>query len=111
MALLSSSLPQISGLEVGLEIRRRSRRRQLWLMLMSGNPSQDEVAMATNADIDEFLAKPVDFQDLRMRIRTGERIQSLYAELSDSAMAMEFHCTHDPPDRNMAARSDPGFDV
>ncbi len=96
MALLSSSLPQMTGLEVGLEIRRRSRRRQLWLMLMSANPSSDEVIMATNAGVDEFLAKPVDFQDLRMRIRTGERLQNLYAELSDSAMAMEFHCSHDP---------------
>jgi two-component system, cell cycle response regulator len=96
MALLSSSLPQMTGLEVGLEIRRRSRRRQLWLMLMSANPNPDEVIMATNAGIDEFLAKPVDFQDLRMRIRTGERVQNLYADLSDSAMAMEFHCTHDP---------------
>jgi len=96
MALLSSSLPQMTGLEVGLEIRRRSRRRQLWLMLMSGNPNPEEVIMATNAGIDEFLAKPVDFQDLRMRIRTGERVQNLYAELSDSTMAMEFHCTHDP---------------
>lgn len=96
MALLSSSLPQMTGLEVGLEIRRRSRRRQLWLMLMSANPNPDEVIMATNAGIDEFLAKPVDFQDLRMRIRTGERVQNLYAELSDSAMAMEFHCSHDP---------------
>jgi diguanylate cyclase (GGDEF)-like protein len=65
-------------------------------MLMSGDPNQDEVVMATNAGIDEFLVKPVDFQDLRMRIRTGERVQNLYAELSDSAMAMEFHSTHDP---------------
>jgi PleD family two-component response regulator len=96
MALLSSSLPRLTGLEVGLEIRRRSRRRQLWLMLMSAKPNPEEVIMATNAGIDEFLAKPVDFQDLRMRIRTGERVQNLYAELSDSAMAMEFHCTHDP---------------
>ncbi|MES2222225.1 MAG: diguanylate cyclase [Acidobacteriota bacterium] len=96
IALLSSSLPRMTGLEVGLEIRRRSRRRQLWLMLMSENPQSEEVIMATNAGIDEFLIKPVDFQDLRMRIRTGERVQHLYAELSDSAMAMEFHCTHDP---------------
>lgn len=96
MALMSSSLTQMTGLEIGLEIRRRSRRRQLWLMLMSASPSAEEVIMATDAGIDEFLAKPVDLQDLRMRIRTGERVQSLYAELSDSAMAMEFHSTHDP---------------
>lgn len=96
MALMSSSLTPITGLEIGLEIRRRSRRRQLWLMLMSANPSAEEVVMATDAGIDEFLAKPVDLQDLRMRIRTGERVQNLYRELSDSAMAMQFHSTHDP---------------
>ena len=96
MALMSSSLTPITGLEIGLEIRRRSRRRQLWLMLMSDSPSAEEVVMATDAGIDEFLAKPIDLQDLRMRIRTGERVQSLYRELSDSAMAMEFHATHDP---------------
>lgn len=96
MALISSSLTPITGLEIGLEIRRRSRRRQLWLMLMSANPSAEEVVMATDAGIDEFLAKPVALQDLRMRIRTGERVQSLYRELSDSAMAMQFHSTHDP---------------
>ncbi len=96
MALLSSSLSPLTGLEIGQEIRRRSRRRHLWLMLMSDRPNADEVAMATDAGIDEFLVKPIDLQELRMRIRTGERVQSLYRELSDSAMAMEFHATHDP---------------
>jgi two-component system cell cycle response regulator len=96
MALLSSSLSPVTGLEIGLEIRRRSRRRHIWLMLMSDRPNADEVAMATDAGIDEFLVKPIDLQELRMRIRTGERVQSLYREFSDSAMAMEFHSTHDP---------------
>jgi diguanylate cyclase (GGDEF)-like protein len=96
MALLSSSLGPLTGLEIGQEIRRRSRRRHLWLMLMSDRPNADEVAMATDAGIDEFLVKPIDLQELRMRIRTGERVQSLYRELSDPAMAMEFHSTHDP---------------
>jgi len=96
MALLSSSLTPVSGIDVGLEIRRRSRRRKLWLMLMSDTPSATEVSMATEAGIDEFLLKPVDFQELRMRISTGERVQSLYRELSDSAFALEFYSTHDP---------------
>lgn len=96
MALLSSNLPLMSGMEVAMEIRRRIRRRQLWLMLMSGTPSADEVAMATDAGIDEFLVKPVDRSELRMRIRTGERVQSVYREITDSATALEFHATHDP---------------
>lgn len=96
MALLSSSLSPVSGLEIGQEIRRRSRRRHLWLMLMSDRPNAEEVVMATDAGIDEFLVKPIDLQELRMRIRTGERVQSLYRELSDPAMVMEFHSTHDP---------------
>ena len=96
MALMSSALTPITGMEIALEIRRRSRRRQHWLMLMISNPSAEDVVMATDAGVDEILAKPVDLQDLRMRIRTGERVQSLYREISDSAMAMQFHSTHDP---------------
>ena len=96
MALLSAKLPLMTGMEVALEIRRRTRRRQLWLMLMSDTPSADEVAMATDAGIDEFLVKPVERPELRMRIRTGERVQAVYREISDSAAAMEFHATHDP---------------
>ena len=96
MALLSEELSPIGGIEIGLEIRRRARRRQLWLMLMSGTPSADQVAMATDAGFDEFLVKPVDLQELRMRIRTGERVQTLYREMNDSANTIEFHSTHDP---------------
>jgi diguanylate cyclase (GGDEF)-like protein len=96
MALLSNKMPLMGGLEVALEVRRRSRRRQLWLMLMSSTPSAEEVAMATDAGIDEFLVKPVDSIELRMRVRTGERVQSVYRELFDSAAALEFHATHDP---------------
>lgn len=96
MALLSEALSPIGGIEIGLEIRRRAHRRQLWLMLMSGTPSADQVAMATDAGFDEFLIHPLDVQELRMRIRTGERVQSLYLDLHDSAATIEFHSTHDP---------------
>jgi two-component system cell cycle response regulator len=96
MALLSESLSPISGIEIGLELRRSVRRRELWLMLMSDTPSADQVAMATEAGFDELLVKPVDLQELRMRIRTGERVQSVYRELHDSANAVDFYSTHDP---------------
>jgi len=96
MVLLDSSLSPMTGLEIALEIRRRSRRRHMWLMLMSDRPSKEEIVMATDAGIDEFLIKPIDSQELKMRIRTGERVQEFYREMSDSAMAMEFHSTHDP---------------
>ena len=95
MALLSANMPLMNGMDVALEIRRRTRRRQLWLMLMSDTPSADEVAMATDAGIDEFMVKPVSSVELRMRIRTGERVQAVYREITDSAAALEFHATHD----------------
>ena len=96
MALLSANMPLMSGMEVALEIRRRTRRRQLWLMLMSSTPSAEEVAMATDAGIDEFMVKPVSSAELRMRIRTGERVQAVYREITDSAAVLEFRATHDP---------------
>ncbi len=96
MALLSTDSPLLGGAEVALEVRRRARRHQLWLMLMSEKPSAEQVAMAHDAGIDEFLVQPVSEAELRMRIRTGERVLAVYRELADAAAAREFHSTHDP---------------
>lgn len=94
MALLNNVMPKMGGLDVAMELRRRAHRGHLWLMLMSSTPSADEVVMATEAGIDEFLVRPVDPAELRMRVRTGERVQSIYREISGALL--EFHATHDP---------------
>ena len=64
-------------------------------MLMSSNPSSDEVIMATDAVSTNFSPSLSICRIFACAFEPGN-VQNLYAELSDSAMAMEFHCSHDP---------------
>jgi diguanylate cyclase (GGDEF)-like protein len=95
IALLDYDLPGMDGLEIIAEIRRRSHKRTSWLMLMSGSPSAEQVALATSAGVDDFLLKPVNELDLLVRLKTAERVQRLYRELEEQIESARFHASHD----------------
>jgi two-component system cell cycle response regulator len=95
LAILDCNLPEMSGLEVITEIRRRSHQRTVWLMLMSNAPDADQVSVATAAKVDDFLLKPVNELDLLVRLRTAERVQQLYRDLEEQMEAVRFHASHD----------------
>ena len=95
IAILDYDLPTTKGLEVITETRRRSHQRAVWMMLMSGTPDADQVGMATNAGVDDFLLKPVNEFDLLVRLRTASRVQQLYRDLEEQMDAVRFHASHD----------------
>jgi two-component system cell cycle response regulator len=95
LAILDYELPSMKGFEVIAETRRRSRQRAPWLMLMSGAPDLEAIALATKAGVDDFLLKPVNEMDLLVRLRTAERVQHLYHELQEQMEAVRFHASHD----------------
>lgn len=95
MAILDYDLPQMKGLEVIVEVRRRARQHTSWLMLMSSSPDSEKVSMATSGGADDFLLKPVNEFDLLVRLRTAERVQQLHRELQEQIDAVRFHASHD----------------
>jgi two-component system cell cycle response regulator len=95
VALLDTDLPSMGGLEVLGELRRRQEQRSTWAMLISETVDQDAVSIATDAGADDFLLKPVDEVDLKVRMRVAERVQALMSQLQREAAAVRFHATHD----------------
>ena len=95
MAILDYELPTMKGFDVIAEIRRRSRLRAPWLMLMSAAADLEKIEMASKAGVDDFLLKPVNEMDLLVRLRTAERVQHLYHELQGQMEAVRFHASHD----------------
>lgn len=95
LAILDYELPLMNGFEVIAEVRRRSRHRTVWMMLMSGSPDPEKIGMATEAGVDDFLLKPVNEFDLLVRLKTAERVQQLCIELQEQVDAARFHASHD----------------
>lgn len=95
IAILDFNLPGLSTTEVVAEFRRRTQKHAVWIMLTSRNASSEIIRTASDAGVDDFLQKPIDELDLRVRLRTADRVQSVYSDLHAQMAAVRFHASHD----------------
>jgi len=81
-------MPEMSGLDLCREIRKRHWSGYIYVILLTSRTGADNVVCGLNAGADDFLSKPFHPQELRTRLRTGERILSLESrDLTIFAMA------------------------
>jgi phosphoserine phosphatase RsbU/P len=69
------NMPQMDGLELCRQIRRRPGAEYIYFILLTSNTANHENRReAADAGVDDFLTKPLDFDDLWMRLRVAARI-------------------------------------
>jgi DNA-binding response OmpR family regulator len=74
IALLDWVLPGMDGLEVCRRVRQCQRLDPIYVLLMSGRTSRDAIIAGLEGGADEYLPKPVDLDELRVRLLAGRRI-------------------------------------
>ena len=68
-------MPVMDGLHLCRRVRERSGAEYVYFILLTGRDATQENQMAaTDAGVDDFLSKPLDFGELWMRLRVAERI-------------------------------------
>jgi len=70
-------MPEMSGLELCREIRKRNWAGYIYVILLTSRGGVENVVSGLNAGADDFLTKPFQPDELRMRLHTGERILAL----------------------------------
>src|SRR5687767_9919021 len=70
LALLNFRLPQMDGVEVCRRLRERKSAKQ-HLILVGNAATRDEVMKSTEAMADDFIIKPFNPQELRIRVGLG----------------------------------------
>jgi len=95
IALIDSDIQSLSGLQVIHSVRQRYQQSETWLMLMGSEANTGGVQMAAEAGADDFVLKPVNPSDLRVRLRVAERVQVLTQRVRAESEAAHFHATHD----------------
>lgn len=82
LAILDWVMPEMDGVEVCRILRnRQSAQGYIYIMILTGKKRKEDVVQGLEAGADDFLIKPFDFQELRMRLRVGQRILSLQEQL------------------------------
>ncbi len=70
-------MPRMDGLELCRRVRTRNERHYIYFLLLTGCTSGSDRIAGMDAGADDFLAKPVALEELRVRIAAGRRIVEL----------------------------------
>ncbi len=77
MVVSDWEMPEMSGDELCRQVRARQWNRYIYIMLVTFFGGIDHVVEGLRAGADDFLSKPYHPEELRVRLRTAERILSL----------------------------------
>jgi sigma-B regulation protein RsbU (phosphoserine phosphatase) len=75
------TMPELDGLGLCHRIREARFARYIYVILLTARNSKDELIKGMDAGADDFLIKPFNAGELKVRIRAGERIVTLESDL------------------------------
>lgn len=86
LAILDWVMPEMDGIEVCRLVRQKqSAQGYVYIVILTGKQRKEDVVQGLEAGADDFLIKPFDHQELRMRLRVGQRILALQDQLKQMA--------------------------
>ncbi len=75
-------MPEMDGLDLIRRIRANSGSNYVYTILLTAKSEREDVVLGIEAGADDFLRKPFDRDELRVRVRAGERIVQLEQTLA-----------------------------
>ena len=81
LALLDWLMPECDGLSVCREIRKLSEHPYVYIVLLSARTSKKDIVAGLESGADDYLTKPCNPDELKARLRAGERILNLEDKL------------------------------
>ncbi len=76
-------MPKLNGVELIQKIRRSEREAYVYVILLTGQTEKHNLVEGMEAGADDFVTKPFDKDELRVRLRAGQRIVALERRLAE----------------------------
>ncbi len=84
MVISDWMMPEMDGLELVRRIRSSGRAGYVYIILLTAKTKKEDLVQGMEAGADDFLSKPFDREELRVRLRAGERIVELEQQVAQS---------------------------
>jgi len=95
LALLDWMMPGMEGAEVCRRVRADVRDRYVYMLLLSVRDELEDVVKGMESGADDYIVKPFRVDELRARLRAGERVLALQQELVEAREALREQATRD----------------
>ena len=89
LAILDWEMPTLQGPEVCRRVRQDPARSHLYLLLLTSRNARENVVEGIEAGADDYVVKPFDPDELRVRVQSGLRVITLQDKLSERVAELE----------------------
>lgn len=96
LAILDWMMPGMTGPAVCEEVRKRSKEPYTYILLLTARADKRDLIEGMESGANDYLTKPFDAQELKVRLHAGLRILELQAELLAAREALREQATRDP---------------
>ena len=94
LVILDIMMPGIDGLELCRRLRQSPNTIPPYIILLTANAGVREVVKGIEAGADDYLTKPYDSDELRVRVQVGVRIVELQTNLAERVKQLEVALAH-----------------
>ncbi|HLK70253.1 MAG TPA: diguanylate cyclase [Bryobacteraceae bacterium] len=95
LAILDWMMPGLDGVEVCRRIRSAALEPYIYILLLTARTESNDLVAGMESGADDYLTKPVNAHELRVRLRAGRRIVELQEQLLMAREALRVQATHD----------------
>lgn len=95
LVILDWMMPGLDGIEVCRRIRTEGREPYRYILLLTARTEAHDLVEGMEAGADDYLTKPFNSHELRVRLRAGQRILELQEQLLQAREALRAQATHD----------------
>ena len=95
LAILDWMMPGLNGVDICRGVRAAGREPYVYILLLTARTDSRDLVEGMEAGADDYLTKPFQAPELRVRLRAGRRILELQHQLMAAREALREQATHD----------------
>jgi two-component system cell cycle response regulator len=95
IAILDWMMPEMTGPELCRLVRQSAREPYIYMLLLTSRSQREDLIEGMEAGADDYITKPFDEHELKVRLRAGTRIIELQTELLRAREALREQATKD----------------
>jgi diguanylate cyclase (GGDEF)-like protein len=95
IAILDWMMPRMSGIELCEHIRQKTSEEYAYIILLTSRKNQNDVITGLTAGADDYITKPFNIPELKIRLKIGSRIIKLQQQLLESKRKIQEIAIHD----------------
>ncbi len=84
IAILDWEMPEMDGLEVCQKARALDRENPIYIIMLTGRNTTNDIVDGLDAGADDYITKPFDENELRARVRVAERMVRIQESLTNT---------------------------